>query len=257
MGTEIFDTGVYEPTIIKIIRGYVEHGFSFVDIGANIGIHTLAAAFRRSSEAQKFIGFEPEPNCFSILTKNCLSNKLSFVTVIQEALGDEDQIMKMHVSSGSNRGNHSLLPRNNTTPQGEVKVSKIDSLDLSNRYNITTPVFIKIDVEGYEPRVIQGGMQWLRSLHDAALICEMSPNLLRMYGKSPADIITQLREAGFHEHYIIKDRDTIGVDNTLNSDYFNMLFIKGMVAKSLFDRLHLEECIVPDSMSEDIAGVRM
>ena len=50
MGTQIFFNGVYEPVIIRIVRKFVGAGYSFVDVGANIGLHTLAAAFSKVEE---------------------------------------------------------------------------------------------------------------------------------------------------------------------------------------------------------------
>src|SRR5688572_26963372 len=42
---ELILTGSYEPSIAGIIRLLVREGFDYIDVGANIGLHTVAAAF--------------------------------------------------------------------------------------------------------------------------------------------------------------------------------------------------------------------
>src|SRR5437016_989886 len=47
MGREIFWNGVYEPNVAALIHEYIGHRFSFVDVGANQGFHSIVAAKSR------------------------------------------------------------------------------------------------------------------------------------------------------------------------------------------------------------------
>ena len=73
IGKNIYQGELYEPEVIQVIQHFIRKGYSFVDIGANIGLHSLAVAFNKVSEQQQFVAFEPEPGCFSVLQKNCRS----------------------------------------------------------------------------------------------------------------------------------------------------------------------------------------
>ena len=66
--------GRYEPEVSSVIQAFIRVGFSFVDVGANIGLHTLAAAFARTNDGQRVIAFEPEPSTFELLQRNVASN---------------------------------------------------------------------------------------------------------------------------------------------------------------------------------------
>lgn len=236
IGQHVLLSGRYEPHIIEIVQAFAQAGFSFVDVGANIGLHLLAAAFHKTNPQQQFVAFEPEPTIFQRLQANCALNQLAFVQLHQTGIGDAVSTLTIHASTDFNEGSHSLLARPGTAPSGTVPVTTLDNLR-PNLPEADTPTLIKIDVEGFEPLALAGGQAWLSSLPNAAVLMEVSPVLLRDSGRSENELIEQLHQAGFTNHIIIYDSDTFLPDHHLINDYFNILCWKGEAAAAVYQQL--------------------
>ncbi|MBN1304027.1 MAG: FkbM family methyltransferase [Anaerolineales bacterium] len=225
MGRFVFEGQVYEPEIIKIIQTFVQNNFSYIDIGANIGLHTLAAAFERQNLEQFFYSFEPEAAMYSMLKKNCSLNGLDFVNCVRVGIGDKDAVLSLNVSLTSNKGRNSFLPIDNSKPGQEVKVATLDSLFLDNQKLSESPLFIKIDVEGYELPVIRGGRCWLSTIKDIAIICEVWPELMERNNMTVDSLFSLFRECGFDQHKLI------------SGETGNAIFYKGDLAGRIVSRL--------------------
>lgn len=169
----MFDGGIHEPEIVTAVQAFVRNGFSFLDCGANIGLHTLVAALARKDEKQIFISFEPDASIFSVLQKNCGENGLNFVDCSHEGLGDEDTCMTLNVSLTHNKGRNSFLPIESSQPGGRVKVNRLDTLFLEKPELFKKNILIKLDVEGYELPVIRGGLESLSKIENLTVISEI------------------------------------------------------------------------------------
>lgn len=242
IGRHILLTGTYEPTIISIVQSFTEDGFSMVDIGANIGLHTLASLFAckpYKKDSQQWVVFEPEPTTFDRLQTNLqLNNLLEQVHVEQIALGCELGSLPIHTATDANEGSHSLLPRPETALSGTVPVTTLDTVRASC-LPLDKPTLVKIDVEGFEASVLSGGAEWLRNLSEAAIIMEVSPNLLPIDGHTAVALLDLLHQFGFTQHIIINDSDTFLPNGLLINDYFNILAWKGERATQIYQRLPL------------------
>jgi len=224
MGKNIYQGELYEPEVIQLIQHFVRKGYSFVDIGANIGLHSLAAAFNKVSEQQQFVAFEPEPGCFSVLQKNCRANQLEFVECRQEALGQTDDVLTLNISTTLNKGNHTLLERKGTKPGVQVKVRTLDTIFSKDSVKVKSPLLLKMDVEGYEWPVIIGGVEWMSKIEELNMICEITPAALETFGKTIDDLYQKMRQIGFSEYYTINQSYHYDPETPAFS---NMLFTKG------------------------------
>jgi len=236
LGRRVFQDGVYERQVIAIIREYVSQGFHYVDVGANIGLHTIAAALCRPS-AEKVLAVEPEPTVFSILEKNVKLNNLPNVVYKEAAIGEESSTKRLYISGTQNSGNHSLIPRERNALGPVVQVLTANEVLYEEFPDSFVPVLVKIDAEGYEPKVIRGGSQWLSEASNVVLILEVSPVLLAEQDESVEDLLAILEWAGFKGFHIIRDTDSIDGENNLVSDYFTILLKKGKIADTIFRTL--------------------
>ncbi len=133
-----------------------------LDIGANIGNHTLAFATR----ATRVHAFEPLPDAFSLLNSNVQNNLLSNVALHAVALSDRDDVATLYQAPLHNVGMSSFDPR-----QGEftaIPVTRRCGDHYLAELGVTRVDFMKIDVEGHEPQVLQGLENTIR--HDLPLI---------------------------------------------------------------------------------------
>lgn len=128
---------------VEYIRAYAAG--LVLDIGANIGTHTLTFA----ETAEEVIAIEPQYFTYQSLVANLALNAVENVTPLNIAMGAYNgmaPMLRLHPDQKLNFGSLSL-----GTGDTQVPVRTIDSLLFQN------VSFIKIDVEGSEEDVLKGG----------------------------------------------------------------------------------------------------
>jgi tRNA G37 N-methylase Trm5 len=96
---QIFFKGSYEKDIADLIKKYLPRGGIFVDVGANVGVHTLTAA----RIASQVIAFEPVPQTVSRLKDNLTLNGFTNVEIRNEVASDLPGTLTLHVLQGANK----------------------------------------------------------------------------------------------------------------------------------------------------------
>ena len=143
-----------------------------IDVGAWCG--TWAKAME--PYARKIIAFEPDPVHFECLQRNCTINCVPR----REALGDEHQMISLTEND--------FTQAKRVTGAGDIRMTTIDSLEYSN------VDLIKIDVEGYEMKVLKGAEKTLEK--SQYLMIELNNNT-KKYGSNNANVEKYLNENGF------------------------------------------------------------
>lgn len=170
---------------LQPLRSQFLHGTAF-DVGANIGNHTvLFAGLFGTVHA-----FEPSPRIFSFLRIN--TSNLPNVVLHNLALGSQRGTMTLS-GSLTNLGESTLVPRSGGVDQGgyeeEVKVERLDDVIGAGE----RVMFMKIDVEGFEPEVLRGAS---RLLAEHAPIIAFEQNVAA-FANGGSETIEILREAGY------------------------------------------------------------
>ena len=133
----------------------LEPGHLVVDVGANIGTHTIPFA-KKVTQAGLVLAIEPQRQVFNYLAANVVLNNLLHVVTFQKALGKspgQARIPLLDPRLGFNFGNVNV----EASQEGEpVDVIELDSL------SIEACNLIKIDVEGMERQVIEGAQGTIR-----------------------------------------------------------------------------------------------
>jgi FkbM family methyltransferase len=123
------------------------------DIGSYTGIYALVAA--KSNRKLKVSAFEPNPDLFSALEKNLKLNRIRNVKSEQMALDNQPGEAYLYLNHDIYTSIGSLIQ--SATAGKKVLVRKT-TLDIyCDNYSINSIDLIKIDVEGYETNVLQGG----------------------------------------------------------------------------------------------------
>ena len=176
----------------RIVLGkLVKPGMTAIDVGANLGLYTLLLAQLVGAQG-RVISFEPDPDLFSLLRENCSVNG-ACVEARLVALGlspDRMILQRLTLNSGDNHlGSSSRAAFRRPL---EVEVAAFDSLmpDL-------LPDFIKVDVQGWELKVLKGMEATLRASEKVQVYLEFWPEGLRRAGDSPAALFEFVRGLGF------------------------------------------------------------
>ena len=167
-----------EPYTIKWLDSFNE-GEVLLDIGANVGVYSLYGAIIKQVNV---FAFEPESQNFAILNKNIVLNKINNKIISYPiALSNTNEYTHLFLSKfDSGSSHHSIkekivnnnVYRKKTTcyKQGSV-CATIDTLIELNF--IPQPDYIKIDVDGSEPNVINGAVNVLKNIKLKSLLVEV------------------------------------------------------------------------------------
>jgi FkbM family methyltransferase len=190
----LVDVGELEAGTRQLIQRLVRPGETFVDIGANVGIHTLAAASAMQGRG-RIVAFEPHPVTHGLLRKSLMLNGFTALAEThQAAVSNHTGRMPLHL--GSTSGHHSLYPLEGEQPTAttvEVPLLRLDDVIAAD-----LPVdLIKIDVEGAELDVLDGAAATVGRNHDIALIVEFGFSHLRRTGHSTQDWLLAFERFGF------------------------------------------------------------
>lgn len=187
IGQFIFYRGIFEEAILRKIEQHLNPGDTFVDIGANIGLHSVVASKLVGPKGQ-VVAFEPAAAARARLAGNLALNQISNVTVHGSALGRAEGEAKLYNLDPTNDGQATLAYAPNARSE-HVKVQTLDSLGLC-------PNVMKIDVEGAEMEVLSGGVNTLKYFRPV-LFLECIDQYLRKFGSSSKDLFTFLRDHGY------------------------------------------------------------
>lgn len=196
IGRRILTTGSFETDALSFLKSVVRAGDTCIDVGANIGIYSLAFS-RLVGPSGKVEAFEPVTRNALLTELNCELNELRNVRVVRAPLSD---------SSGKNLSRH--------TPQSDSAYSYFSadgepgdtppSLSLDDYLGqraISRVDFIKIDVEGAELSVLRGGAGLLASRGRPRIIMiEMVDEYLGRFGDSVLTACTWLEQFGYVPH---------------------------------------------------------
>lgn len=148
----IFYLGDYEPWLKQHFKRLIKKGDIILDIGANVGFHSLYFA-ELSGKEGTVLAVEPIVQNFTALQKNITLNKFNNIIAVKKALANHDEEIEIHINVLSeNPGGFSLLSKRTKN----TKVQCIRGDDLIKQQGISTVNFIKIDVEGFEFEVLKG-----------------------------------------------------------------------------------------------------
>lgn len=152
---------VYEPDVTGAITNILSPGGTFIDVGANLGIHSLHA-WRRVAPSGTVIAIEANSELFFNLRRNiALNGAAGVVRPINAAAWSSDGELKFSFETEQHRVGAVVLDGsiNYGVTNTSVKAVQIDTIITDSR-NIQA---IKIDVEGREPFVIEGAQKTIQT----------------------------------------------------------------------------------------------
>lgn len=182
--------GGYEQPCIDLLCSYIRPGDVVLDVGANIGLYTLAMS-RAAGPTGKVLAVEPDPDNLALLRENVQVNACTNVTIVPAALGTSEGVVLLF-QSDENRGalnTHNIL---HAPPEKAVRVPQRTAQSVFQEHGVV-PRVCKIDVEGAEPEVLGGMGDQLPEV----LLFEFVPWQLREAGHDPVALLTNLQGRGY------------------------------------------------------------
>lgn len=190
----ILSYGTYEDEIGKLIAISLKPGFTALDIGGNIGLQSIRMSLAVGATG-RVIAFEALEYLQQKFTKNMQLNRVENVMLLPFALADvaAEEDFKINPNSW-NQGTFTLSDKlaGDTTQRVIIKVAdEMDEIKTLARLD-----FIKIDVEGFELKVLQGLLQTLQK-HKPRILFEYDSHYWARAGSSIADCHKLLQSLGY------------------------------------------------------------
>jgi len=190
----------YQINNLKFAYSLLNNPRTILDVGMNIGMNTIEYA----TFAKRVVGFEPTPWVHNWAIKNIIYNKtnidntapqvlkgvnknpLAQIDTHQIGLSDQPAQAVKFKSVSKNNGHNGIVytqkhKKDTVVQHFEADISTIDLF----AYNDVD--FIKIDTEGHELKVIEGGLNTIKQCRPV-IQCEIVPNQCKRYNYSALDI---------------------------------------------------------------------
>jgi len=206
----LFASGTYEPNTLFVLKKLLRRDDVFIDVGANVGVISLAAARWVGSQGRVY-SFEPSEREHRSLRNNLELNHAINVTPIRAALSDHAGHATLRVATAGHGGLNTL---GESFVYDGVGVAALEQVELTTLDDfirverIERVSVVKLDVEGAEGAVLAGSSRLLREFRPA-LVLELFPRALAANKWTAADVEDLLHGAGYHLFSIHPENATL------------------------------------------------
>jgi FkbM family methyltransferase len=187
---------LYEKFFVTYIRHYINPNKNIIDLGANIGTHSVIYSNYTNGTVYSF---EPQKTVFDILSKNIQLNNCKNVVPFNFGASNTNSVfyMNAYYDKYENQGAFRIDESLNESNGLKIECKVIDELGLTNIG------YIKIDVEGHEYKALQGMEQLI--IRDKPII------MIEIHDSCPDknDTISLLVKLGYNKHCKLSHCDYI------------------------------------------------
>ena len=184
---------VYENSETNFLNNICFEGMRVIDVGANVGYYSALISDLIGPNGI-VLAIEPDSESFKYLLKTIKSSKNKNIRPFLKAASDHNNILPLYISK-DNRGDNRLYKTNQKRNSIDVETIILDELIIKNEINQVD--LIKIDVQGYEPKVIRGMKNIIKTSNKIILLTEFWPKGIVDAGENPIDFLKMLRSLDF------------------------------------------------------------
>lgn len=192
----------FERMESSVIRERVKPGGFALDIGANVGYHSLLLS-RQVGPEGRVIAFEPDPENFGYLQKSVASTRWRNVELRQQAVWESSGTLELY-RNAEHPGDHQVYRSGESREHVTVEAVAID--DVIGNADVD---FVKMDIQGAEGHAVEGMRRLLDRRPPPAMLMEFWPYGLRTAGTDPGALYGRLRDLGYAMHRCDDERGVI------------------------------------------------
>lgn len=184
----------YEPEVWQHLMSQIRPGDVVADVGAYIGLYTIAVA-KRAGPGGRVVAFEPDPVNFTALQEHVKLNGLADrVELRQAAAGATDCRVDFAADASSESSVSSPANASANANRIRVECETLDRVFAGRHLDI-----LKIDVEGYEGKVIEGATRLLRdgTAGPRIVFIEVHPWAWQAMGTTSESLLSLFRQCGY------------------------------------------------------------
>lgn len=187
--------GVYEPHLTSVFRALLSEGDNAIDLGANIGYHTIELS--KLVGRGRVIAAEPLREVYFNLCANLLLNKCLNVEAVNKVCTNDNSSYVMEDIDWANSGNCKIKKKADVLGEDAVKSFTLDEIDMPTK-------LIKMDVQGSECNVLTGGDKYLTAFRPFVVV-EIEEHHLNDFGKTSKDLLNMFIDRDYVLYRIMTD----------------------------------------------------
>lgn len=201
----IYHCGCWEPFETTVFQRLISRFAMFLDLGATIGWYTVVAQLLMTASSE-IHAFEPDPDNFALLSRN--ANRVSAVRAHLNERAVSDQAGDTNLfRSLLNYGDHQLYATSELRYAVPVPMT---TLDIYFAERTLPPLLVKMDTQGSELRILQGGRSIFSAANDQnAYMVEFWPFGIENAGGHIEDYIAILEELPQLPYVIVQGAQTL------------------------------------------------
>ena len=184
--------GKYEEFELQTIKKFLKSGATVIDIGANIGVHSLYLS-KHIGPTGKIFAFEPDSENYELLIKNLKENSVQNVKPIKKAVSNTNGTLQLFLSE-QNKADHQIFDSKENRKAVEIESVTLD--DYFAEYP-TEIDLIKMDIQGAEPLALVGMERTLQKFPNIIVFSEFYPMGMVGNEKTPKAYLSKFASLGF------------------------------------------------------------
>jgi FkbM family methyltransferase len=230
-----------EDPFYNLTKNYPElfENGNIIDVGANIGYTTIVFS-NAIDKLFKVYAFEPHPVIFDNMDfmVSKYSNSANIIRV-NSAIGDnEGEIQLIH--NTNHHGDHQIITN---VLKENIKVTKVYNVPITSidsfveKNSIDQVCFIKIDVQGYEHKVISGMSKTLEDNPNISIALEYDPIRMSNLGFDPDELLFWVGSSRF-KLYLIESNGELRkekIDSLIKEIKKNNTYVNLLLSKQIFN----------------------
>ena len=194
----ILNFGCYDENLHLAIERQVQLGMVCFDVGANLGEMALHMAARAGANGAVF-AFEPVPAVFQRLHQHIERNAAKNVSAFELALSN--QTGRCNIAAGDanadNQGLASIVNPGHAAAVATIEIETQTLDDFVKAHAIARIDVMKIDIQGAEAFLLEGGSGVFGSAQAPDLFMEISPDDLKGAGKNSRELCAMIESFGY------------------------------------------------------------
>ena len=189
----LLSEGTYQDDVVSALKHLIHPGDLVFDVGAHHGLMAVVSGIA-AGESGRVVSFEPNPQSRAHALRHIQLNGLHNVVIEDVALSDRDGSTTFYAQTGDVSWNSTLMQafvavaEQDEHRRVEAITVKTQTLDNYVRETGRIPTLIKIDTEGSEWPILQGGSQTLLD-HRPVLVIELNPVSAESAGVTIGDYV--------------------------------------------------------------------
>jgi FkbM family methyltransferase len=206
ISVSIFLRGYWEKHVVHFLKKNLKLKDFVIECGSNIGAHSFIIAKLVGPEGKVFC-FEPTDYANTLLKTNLLLNSFENIIIEKKILSNnENKLAIKYMVSDLNHEDSFNIPED----LSNIPITSIDQY----QYNFDKLSLIKIDVDGYDYKVLEGALNTIKK-YKPIVIIELCEFTLNRAGDSIQDILNFFSLIDYEGFYISKNKKILSFEEVL------------------------------------------